>query len=43
MRVLIFGDSITQGFWDTDGLHPNNESHELIFQLVQPELNKVLN
>ena len=19
MRVLIFGDSITQGFWDTDG------------------------
>jgi acyl-CoA thioesterase-1 len=25
-----------------DGLHPNNEGHELIFQLVQPELDKLL-
>lgn len=26
-----------------DGLHPNNEGHELIFQLVRPELDKLLN
>ncbi|HSX18479.1 MAG TPA: GDSL-type esterase/lipase family protein [Candidatus Saccharimonadales bacterium] len=25
-----------------DGLHPNNEGHELIFQLVRPELDKLL-
>jgi lysophospholipase L1-like esterase len=25
-----------------DGLHPNDEGHELIFQLVQPELDKIL-
>ncbi|MBI2592328.1 hypothetical protein HYW36_02510 [Candidatus Saccharibacteria bacterium] len=26
-----------------DGLHPNNEGHELIFQLVQPALDQLLN
>lgn len=26
-----------------DGLHPNNEGHKLIFELVQPELDKLLN
>lgn len=26
-----------------DGLHPNDEGHELIFRLVQPELDKLLN
>jgi lysophospholipase L1-like esterase len=26
-----------------DGLHPNDEGHELIFQLVQPELDKLTN
>ena len=26
-----------------DGLHPNNEGHELIFQLVRPQLDKLLN
>jgi lysophospholipase L1-like esterase len=25
-----------------DGLHPNNEGHELIFQLVRPELDKLI-
>ena len=25
-----------------DGLHPNNEGHELIFELVRPELDKLL-
>jgi lysophospholipase L1-like esterase len=25
-----------------DGLHPNNDGHELIFQLVRPELDKLL-
>ena len=25
-----------------DGLHPNNAGHELIFQLVRPELDKLL-
>ncbi len=25
-----------------DGLHPNNEGHEIIFQLVRPELDKLL-
>lgn len=25
-----------------DGLHPNNDGHELIFRLVQPELDKLL-
>jgi lysophospholipase L1-like esterase len=25
-----------------DGLHPNNEGHELIFKLVQPELDRLL-
>ena len=25
-----------------DGLHPNNDGHELIFQLVRPELEKLL-
>jgi acyl-CoA thioesterase-1 len=25
-----------------DGLHPNNEGHQLIFELVQPELDKLL-
>ncbi|MBX4197243.1 hypothetical protein KW801_01655, partial [Candidatus Saccharibacteria bacterium] len=27
----------------TDGLHPNNEGHQLIFELIQPELDKLLN
>ena len=26
-----------------DGLHPNNEGHKLIFELVRPELDKLLN
>jgi acyl-CoA thioesterase-1 len=26
-----------------DGLHPNDEGHQLIFELVQPELDKLLN
>ncbi len=26
-----------------DGLHPNNNGHDLIFKLVQPELDKLLN
>lgn len=26
-----------------DGLHPNNNGHEFIFKLVQPELDKLLN
>jgi lysophospholipase L1-like esterase len=26
-----------------DGLHPNNEGHELIFKMVQPELDRILN
>jgi lysophospholipase L1-like esterase len=26
----------------TDGLHPNDEGHELIFQLVRPELDKLI-
>jgi len=25
-----------------DGLHPNDAGHELIFELVQPELDKLL-
>lgn len=25
-----------------DGLHPNNEGHQLIFEMVQPELDKLL-
>lgn len=26
-----------------DGLHPNNEGHQLIFELVRPELDRLLN
>lgn len=31
-----------QNLW-TDGLHPNNDGHELIYQLVRPELEKIIN
>jgi len=26
-----------------DGLHPNNEGHQLIFELVRPALDEMLN
>jgi lysophospholipase L1-like esterase len=26
-----------------DGLHPNDAGHQLIFELVRPELDKLLN
>lgn len=46
MFVPIFDrfktEAETQNLW-ADGLHPNSEGHELIYQLVQPELDKMLN
>lgn len=38
MAKLTAGENLL-----ADGLHPNNEGHELIFQLVLPELDKLLN
>jgi lysophospholipase L1-like esterase len=32
-----------EGLQSHDGLHPNDAGHQLIFELVRPELDKLLN
>ena len=40
----VFQDEMAKGRQlFADGLHPNNEGHQLIFELVQPVLDEVLN
>lgn len=37
-----FEDGATKGLYFNDGLHPNDAGHELIANLVKPELSKPL-
>ena len=47
-RILVFGDSIGQGFYDetnggwVHGIYPNPNGHELIYNEVKRKLDEML-